>query len=577
VVMMIAIQRICWLCLGSLLLVALSGAEGWSLQPVRRQNRTSLAAQPLSSKGKDSLVALIQSGNLTDLRWPNFSAYRKDVVEFYQSLGCGLPWVRDLQPTEQAQSVIGILQKASDKGLSADDYDGPRWPARLAKLRPFTQQPSEEDAIRFDLSLTISLMRYISDLHTGRVDPRQFGIEANVSQRKYDLAKFLKEHLVDALDVPTMLSQVEPTYPGYQRTLQALQNYRRLASQESGQPFPVVKRTVKPGQRYAGLPRLARFLRLVGDLPANVVVPPNQTLYQGRLVDAVKRFQYRHKLPVNGSLDARTFEELNVPLTQRVRQIQLTLERWRWMPPEYAESPIVVNIPEFQLRAYDSRFRVAITMKVVVGKAYSHDTPVFMSHLHSVIFRPYWEIPVSIAQAEIIPAITRDRAYLTKQDMEVVDRHGEVVTADSVTSDMAAQIYAGQLSLRQKPGPNNALGLIKFEFPNEYNVYMHDTPARLLFSQSKRDFSHGCIRLEKPAELAAWVLRDNPGWDASRIRAAMDGDATFELKLAHPIPVLIVYGTVIVLEDGIVHFYDDLYGQEVELDQALKQNYPYAH
>jgi L,D-transpeptidase YcbB len=568
-----------WCYVAVLLALVLGCAGSSSRSPVplalELQATASLSAQPLSPQGKASLQALIESGYLSELHWPNFNAYREDILKFYGSSGYALPWVRGMRPSTQAQAAITALEQADGKGLSAEDYDGPQWAARLAKLRPFTSHPAEADALRFDLALTISLMRYISDLHTGKIDPQRFGIEVNVAARKYDLAEFLEDEIIPAADVPEVLSHVDPPYPGYWLTLQALQTYRRLAREDTGQPFPAIKKTIVPGRTYAGAARLARFLHLVGDLP--VSMPADQALYQGPLVEAVKSFQDRHGLTPDGRIDAHTLEELNVPLDQRVRQIQWTLERWRWLPPEYAESPIVVNIPEFRLRAYDSHFHVAVTMKVVVGKAYDHNTPIFMSNLQSVIFRPYWGIPVSIAQAEVIPAIKRDPAYLTKQDMEVVDRHGEVVATDTVTSDMVAQIYAGQLSVRQRPGPNNALGLIKFEFPNEYGVYMHDTPARLLFSQSKRDFSHGCIRLEKPAELAAWVLRNNPGWDADRIRAAMDGDATFELKLAHSIPVLIVYGTVIVLEDGIVHFYDDLYGQDAQLDQVLKQNYPYAH
>jgi L,D-transpeptidase YcbB len=536
-----------------------------------------LNPQSLSPEGQALLRSLIQSANLPELRWPDFSRYRNDVVRFYESYDYALPWVGSMRPTPQAQAVIMALERADDKGLAAADYDGPRWAERLAKLESFGKQPTESEVVRFDLALTVSLMRYISDLHTGRIDPRRFGIDVNIAGRRYDLPEFLRQKFVSAADVPAVLTQVEPPYPGYRLTLEAVQNYRKLAEEDTGQPFPAIKKIVAPGQVYAGAPRLARFLRLVGDLPVDASIPAGQTLYQGALVDAVKKFQDRHGLTPDGRIDTRTLEELNVPLDRRVRQIQLTLERWRWLPPEYGESPIVVNIPGFRLRAYDSNFHIAVTMKVVVGKAYDHKTPIFMSSMQSVIFRPYWEVPESIARAEIIPAIKHDPKYLAKQEMEIVDKSGRVVATDMVTANMLEEIYRGELSVRQKPGPDNALGLIKFEFPNKYSVYMHDTPARLLFSQSKRDFSHGCIRLEKAAELAAWVLRGNPGWDGNRIRAAMAGDKTLQVKLERPIPVLIVYGTVIVLEDRIVHFYDDLYGQDTELDHALRQDYPYPH
>ncbi len=578
---MIPRSRFRWSRIAVLLLLVHGCAGSYGQGLVSRAREAQVPAplnpQQVSAAGKASLRDLIQSGNLPELRWPDFSTYRDDVARFYESYGYDLPWMKDLRPTPQAQAVILALQQADDKGLSADDYDGPRWAGRLTKLRPFIVKPSESDAVRLDLALTISLMRYISDLHTGKIDPRQFGIEANIAQRRYNLSEFLKERVVNASDFPTVLSQVEPPYPGYQRTIQALETYRRLAKEDTGQPFPEIRRTIAPGQTYAGTAQLVRFLQLVGDLPVDASSPTGHTVYDGALVDGMKRFQERHGLIPNGHIDEHTLEELNVPLNRRVQQIELTLERWRWLPPEYAESSIIVNIPEFQLRAYDSNFHVGATMKVVVGKAYDHKTPIFMSKLQQVIFRPYWEVPVSIATEEIIPEIRRDPAYLAKQDMEIVDMRGDAVAVNQVTADIVKQIEDGRLFVRQKPGPNNALGLIKFEFPNEYSVYMHDTPARLLFSQSKRDFSHGCIRLEKPAELAAWVLRNNPGWDAQRIRAAMNGEASFELKLAHPIPVLIVYGTAIVLQDGIVRFYDDLYGQDAELERALQQHYQYPH
>jgi len=235
-----------------------------------------------------------------------------------------------------------------------------------------------------------------------------------------------------------------------------------------------------------------------------------------------------------------------------------------------------VNLPEFRLRAYDKNFNIGVTMKVVVGKAYGgHYTPVFSDNMEYVVFRPYWEVPYSITKAEMIPHIVRDPDYLEKKGFEVVDRKQDVVSSGPVTPELLGQLRAGTLFVRQKPGPKNALGLVKFLFPNSYDVYMHDTPATEFFAKSRRDFSHGCIRLERPADLAAWVLRDNPGWTPERIRAAMNGDTTQQVNLAHPIPVLIVYATVIVLEDGAVRFYDDIYGHDASLEKVLEKGYPY--
>jgi murein L,D-transpeptidase YcbB/YkuD len=537
-------------------------------------------AQPLSSAGQAWLRTAISTGNLPDLRWPDFSDYRKHVQKFYDFNGDSLWWVKGMEPTAQARQVIAVMLQADQKGLSADDYDGPLWNNRLATLKPATRQPTEADALKFDLALTVCIMRYISDLHIGKVNPKHFAFALDEESRKYDLAEFLKDHVTGAGDVPGVLAQVEPPYPGYRRTMQALRTYVQLAAKDDGEQLPPTKKPIVSGDAYPGVPRLTRLLKLVGDLPteANVPADPSSAtppIYQGALVDAVKNFQRRHGRDPNGRIDAQTLADLNVPLSRRVQQMQWTLERWRWLPDSYSKSPVIANIPEFRLRAYDKDFNIAVTMNVVVGKSYGHNTPVFSDTMKYVVFRPYWEVPYSITRAELIPHILREPDYLAKKGFEVVDSRQTVVAAGTVSADVLAQLRAGKLFVRQMPGPKNALGLVKFLFPNSYNVYMHDTPAPEFFAKSRRDFSHGCIRLERPADLAAWVLRDNPGWNPERIRAAMSGTQTQQVNLANPIPVLILYATVIVLEDGVVHFYDDIYGHDAALEKVLAKGYPY--
>ena len=533
------------------------------------------AQDTLSSEGQAWLRAAISSGSFPDLRWPDFSDHSQHLQKFYEFNGDSLWWVKGMEPTAQARQVIALLLQADQKGLSADDYDGPRWSGRLAKLKPAARQPVEADAVKFDLALTVCVMRYVSDLHIGKVNPQRLAFNFDEESRKYDLPEFLKDHIVGAADVAGVLAQVEPPYPGYRRTIQALQTYLQLARKDDGEQLPPVKKAILPGDAYPGVPRLTRLLRLTGDLPPGANVPPDRPVYDSALVDAVKNFQRRHGRDPNGRIDAQTLADLNVPLARRIRQMQLTLERWRWMPAAYQSAPIVANIPEFRLRAYDKDFNIGVSMNIVVGKAYGHHTPVFGDTMQYVVFRPYWQVTASITRGETIPHILRDPDYLAKNNFEVVDSRNTVVSTGAVTSQMLSQLRAGKLLIRQRPGPTNSLGLVKFVFPNNYNVYMHDTPATELFARTRRDFSHGCIRVEKPAELAEWVLRDNPGWTPDRIRAAMRGTVTQQVNLAHPIPVLIVYATVIVLEDGLVHFYDDIYGHDAALEQALAKGYPY--
>ncbi len=561
-----------------LLIVLFCGSGFNSASSARPQLATSttnsVRTPQLSSESQAWLGTAIGSGSFPDLRWPDFSDYRQHVKKLYELNGNSLWWVKGMEPTPQARQVIALMLQADQKGLSADDYDGPRWNNRLAKLKPATPQPMEADAVKFDLALTVCAMRYISDLHIGKVNPKHLAFAFDEESKKYDLAEFLTDHVANGGDVAGALAQVEPPYPGYRRTMQALQTYMELAKKDDGEQLPTIKKTIVPGDAYPGIPRLTRELRLVGDLPANANVPEDQSIYSGALVDAVKNFQRRHGRDPNGRIDTQTLADLNVPLSRRVRQMQLTLERWRWLPP-ISQPPVVANIPEFRLRAYDKDFNVAVMMNVVVGKAYGHDTPVFSDTMQYVVFRPYWEVPSSITRGELIPHIARDPDYLSKKGFEVVDSRQNVVATGTVSSEVLSQLRAGKLFIRQKPGPKNALGLAKFIFPNSYNVYMHDTPSTEFFARSRRDFSHGCIRLEHPADLAGWVLRDNPGWTPEHIHAAMNGEATQQVNLAHPIPVLIVYGTVVVPEDGVVYFYDDIYGHDAALEKVLAKGYPY--
>jgi L,D-transpeptidase YcbB len=548
-----------------------SSAQG----QVASSTRAIAGAPQLSSEGQAWLRGAISSGSFPDLRWPDFSDYSKHVGKFYALNQDSLWWVKGMEPTEQARQVIALMLRADQKGLSADDYDASRWNDRLAKLKPATRQPTEADAVKFDLALTVCAMRYISDLHIGKVNPKHFAFALDDESKKYDLAEFLRDRVTSGGDVAGVLAQVEPPYPGYRRTIQALRTYIEVAKKDDGEQLPQLKKAIVPGEAYPGVPRLTRLLRLVGDLSADANVPADPPIYDGALVDAVKNFQRRHGRDPNGRIDAQTLADLNVPLSRRVRQMQLTLERWRWLPDLSQKAPIVANIPEFRLRAYEKDFNIGVMMNVVVGKSYGHHTPVFSETMKYVIFRPYWEVPPSIIRGELIPHILRDPDYLAKKGFEVVDSRRSVVTEGTVTSDVLAQLRAEKLFVRQKPGPKNSLGLVKFLFPNSYNVYMHDTPATEFFAKSRRDFSHGCIRLERPADLAAWVLHDNPGWNPDRIRAAMNGNEPEQVNLARPIPVLIVYATVIVLEDGLVHFYDDIYGHDADLEKVLAKGYPH--
>jgi len=250
------------------------------------------------------------------------------------------------------------------------------------------------------------------------------------------------------------------------------------------------------------------------------------------------------------------------------------MERMRWLPHEFDRPPAVVNIPEFRLHADNEEYHWIFSMKVVVGRAYRHQTPVFSSQIVSLTFRPYWDVPSSILRAELIPHLEKDPLYFYKNSYEVVDKEGNVASQGEVSESMKKRLRSGELRVRQRPGAENALGLLRFNIPSPYDVYLHGTPATELFARSRRDFSHGCIRLEDPVALAKWVLRDEPEWDEEKIRSAMNGEETFQVRLKRPTPVLILYSTAVVMENGEIRFFDDIYGQDADLEQVLAQSHP---
>ncbi|MGA7293155.1 MAG: L,D-transpeptidase family protein [Terriglobales bacterium] len=526
----------------------------------------------LAGQQTSDIQNIVTSGNLEGMRWPNFSDYRIWLQKFYEPDGYAPAWVQGTQLVPQARAMVELFKAAGKKGLDPEDYDASRWEKRISALQGSS---SSQAVARFDVALTVCTMRYVSDLRIGRINPQHFKLGLSVEQKKYDLAQFLRDRIMTASNLQAVMDGVEPPFPGYRRTEQALARYIELARIDDGEKLPTVTKPVDPGQSYAGVPRLARLLRLLGDLPADATLTGDAQNYGGPLVDAVKHFQRRHGLDDDGRLGAGTIKQLNVPLSDRVRQLQLTLERWRWLPAEFSAPPIVVNIPDFQLRALENN-NVAMQMRVVVGKAMRTQTPVFTRNMTYVVFRPYWNVPPSILRSEIVPAIQRDRSYIARKNYEVATYDGKVVTSGNISDEVLAQLRAGKLMVRQKPGPANALGLVKLIFPNEHNVYLHSTPSPELFSRSRRDFSHGCIRVEKPAELAAWTLRNNPGWTLERVRQAMQsGKDDVTVNLVKPVPVFIVYGTALAYANGDVHFSDDIYGHDAELAAALAKGYPY--
>ena len=365
------------------------------------------------------------------------------------------------------------------------------------------------------------------------------------------------------------MAELRPQLGQYAKLRDALARYRVLAADGTLSQLPVAAPT-KRGEVHCGGVALHRLLRALGDLPADAAPPFDCN--DATLVDGLRRFQTRHGLAADGVIGRVTLAALNVPIAHRVQQIELALERLRWLPDLGARPFVGINIPMFRLWAWDpaAPAGASISMGVVVGRALNTQTPVLSDDMRYLIFRPYWNLPRSIMRTEVLPALTRDPGYLQRNDMEIVRGAGDDAQAIAANDENLAGLRQGGLRLRQRPGPKNSLGLVKFIFPNDANVYLHDTPAPQLFGRARRDFSHGCVRVEDPVALAQWVLKDQPRWTRERIEAAMAGTSSLRVDLTRPLPVVLFYMTAMVMPaDQTLHFADDIYGHDTRLARAL--------
>jgi L,D-transpeptidase YcbB len=497
---------------------------------------------------------------------------KADVNALYRDRGYSPLWLDAAgSPTRDARDAMELMAGAADDGLDPDDYGY----GRIMRLTPLlAHQTTTTDLARFDVAVSAGTLCFLRHLHSGRVDPRALGFRLNMPADRHDFAAELATAVSDHR-FAAAADDLRPPLAQYGLLRTALKRYRALAAHASTDVIPSTK-TVHPGESYQGAAILHRQLVALGDLAPDTEPPTTDPRYNGALVDGVKHFQMRHGLAADGVIGKGTQAALQVPLAWRVRQIELSLERLRWLPHVAPARVVSINIPMFQLWAWDAvpaRGAASLTMEVIVGRAISTQTPVFIENMEEVIFRPYWNVPSSILRQEILPALARDPRYLQRQNMEIVRGPGDDARVVEMTAENLAELRTGVLRLRQRPGPRNSLGLIKFVLPNEENVYMHGTPAQELFSRSRRDFSHGCVRVRDPVALAEWVLSDLPDWSRERILESMNASESLHVRLDRPIQVFLFYTTAAVMpDDGAVRFAEDLYRHDARLDRALAKN-----
>lgn len=533
-----------------------------------------VAPAPAQAPAPDSLAAaLLREVTRIDLTRRSGAIFvsRATLHALYARLDWRPAWTDAGRPTRQADTVIALLSASAGRGLRPGDYQPDSLRALAAALDP----PTAAAIARFDVALSTAALDALADLHGGRVDPRTLGV--HLAAHAHLPLDSLVLVLSQTSDPIAVVRAVEPRYAEYHALAAALRRYRALAADTALRAPPFPRAAIRPGDQWPGAPALRRLLVAYGDLPPAFAAPEldaDSTTYDSTLVQGIRGFQERHDLVPDGIIGAATRAQLRVPSARRAEQIALALERWRWMPDSLPARYVLVNTPAFRLYAFandPAASQPLLDMKVIVGRAQGRTlTPVFTGTMREVVFRPFWDVPRSIARQELIPRFRREPRAVAREGFEIVKGGADDAVQYPFTLRNLDEVAAGTLRLRQRPGPLNPLGGVKFVFPNAFNVYLHGTPSTELFEHTRRDFSHGCIRVEHPAALASFVLDDSLRWTRAAIDSAMQHDSTLHVPLQQPVGVYVLYVTTVVDQQGRVRFYPDLYGRDAALARALR-------
>ncbi|MDD2738546.1 MAG: L,D-transpeptidase family protein [Methylomonas lenta] len=498
---------------------------------------------------------------------PDFSKQADQLLSLYQLANNQFLWLGDAQSQTNIDAALAILSNAGADGLDPRDYDADvlKQTFELALSIP----PSAiNELAKFDTALSIALLRFVNDLHHGRVNPQQLNYPSPFGSKQFIEAANLIKQAIDQHTLAQLPEVVQPKYKQYQQLKQILADYRKAPADGNFEPL-IFEKALRPGERYPQLDELRQRL-----IALNAMTPETEDLqpekfYSKKLQAGVKEFQRQNNLQADGIIGKETAAKLNQSLEQKILQIELAMERLRWLPDDITGPVIIVNIPAFQLRAFNSVNEADIlNMKVIVGKALKNQTPVLLEDMKYLEFMPYWNIPSSIMKKEILPKMYNNLGYLQSQDIELVQLYSK---QDSGWYSVFDDIKHGRVRARQRPGKKNPLGKVKFIFPNKEDVYLHDTSSPSLFNRNQRDLSHGCVRVAEAEKLAEFVLGNQPetNWDLAAIQQAMSGSKTRRVSLRNPIPVLFFYTTTFVDQDNQIHFYRDIYNQDEVLEKAL--------
>src|SRR5215831_3700266 len=482
---------------------------------------------------------------------------RHDALQaYYQTFGGELLWLG----STRANSFVSRLNNAEADGLDPNDYPG----KQLASLSAGGPSTDKRGLAIIELYFSAAFLEYASDLKVGRFLPSKIDPDFFIEGRTIDQLSALKS-LEQADSVDRFFDGWQPADRRYAELRTVLGKYRALAAKGGWSTIPLGD-GIRPGMTDLRVPAIRARLSLT-DAAKNEVTANAAQVYDNSLVEVIKRFQARQGLDADGVIGSTTIVAMNVPVKERINSIILAMERLRWMPEDLGQQYLIVNIAGFELRRINGN-QTEEQMAVVVGKPY-HRTPVFSDRIRFLEFNPYWNVPPDIAIKEELPTLRSNPGGLAAQGFEAV-RGDQVVDLRSVDwSSVGAGRFPYQL--RQRPGTNNALGRVKFMFPNPHNVYLHDSPAHSLFGRNVRAFSHGCVRLSRPLELAEQVLRVGgvKGWTKDRINDVVASAKTTVVNLRDPLPVHITYLTAWV-DEGAANFRQDIYGHDAKLLAALE-------
>jgi murein L,D-transpeptidase YcbB/YkuD len=461
-------------------------------------------------------------------------------------------WVRDSGPKAKARDVLEVFRNAGKMGLNPNNY-------RVTQIERMMAAKSPRELAELELLLSRAFIDFGRDINRGVVLPNEASRENAITSKELG-ALSLIDGAENADVIADYARTLEPQSPEYQRLKGALATYREIARKGG---FPAIPKgaALKPGMTDKRIPLIRQYLLLTGDLPAGA--DQASDLYDPDLLAAVKWFQFRHGLTDDGILAQTTLEAMNVPVASRIRQIELNLERRRWMDDDLGPYYILVNVADQELKVVKDG-KTVHTAKVVVGKPFTR-TPVFSEKMKYVVLNPYWNVPPNIANGEYLPKLRRNPGVLARERIRIFNAGGKQVDPYSVNwSALSRMPY----SLRQDSGAKNALGKVKFMFPNRFNVYLHDTPSKSLFNKDLRIFSHGCMRVQNPLDLAELILADQ-GWSRARIDSTIAQGGERIVNLKTPIPVHVTYLTAWVNKDGAVNFRRDPYKRDEQLAEAL--------